>query len=72
MKEVHVDEIISALEKLFIDANYDLSRNVVETLEKAIDKEESPAVKRCFGNSSRTQTWREMSESPYVRIQDLL
>jgi hypothetical protein len=22
MKEVHVDEIISALEKLFIDANY--------------------------------------------------
>jgi fumarate hydratase subunit alpha len=45
MKEVHVDEIISALEKLFIDANYDLSRNVVDTLEKAIDKEESPVGK---------------------------
>lgn len=41
MKEVHVDEIISALEKLFIDANYDSSRNVVDTLEQAIDKEEA-------------------------------
>ena len=45
MKEVHVDEIISALEKLFIDANYDSSQNVVDTLEKAIDKEESPVGK---------------------------
>jgi fumarate hydratase subunit alpha len=45
MKEVHVDEIMSALEKMFIDANYDLSRNVVDTLEKAIDKEESPVGK---------------------------
>jgi fumarate hydratase subunit alpha len=45
MKEVHVDEIISALEKLFIDANYDSPQNVVDTLEKAIDKEESPVGK---------------------------
>jgi fumarate hydratase subunit alpha len=45
MKEVHIDEIISTLEKLFIDTNYDLSRNVVDTLEKAIDKEESPVGK---------------------------
>jgi fumarate hydratase subunit alpha len=45
MKEVHVDEIISALEKLFIDANYDLSQNVVDTLAQAIDKEESPVGK---------------------------
>jgi fumarate hydratase subunit alpha len=45
MKEVPVDEIISALEKLFIDANYDSSQNVVDTLEKAIDKEESPVGK---------------------------
>jgi fumarate hydratase subunit alpha len=45
MKEVHVDEIILALEKLFIDANYDLSQNVFETLENAIDKEESPVGK---------------------------
>jgi fumarate hydratase subunit alpha len=45
MKEVYVDEIISTLEKLFIDANYDSSQNVVDTLEKAIDKEESPVGK---------------------------
>jgi fumarate hydratase subunit alpha len=45
MKEVPVDEIISTLEKLFIDANYDSSQNVVDTLEKAIDKEESPVGK---------------------------
>ena len=45
MKEVHVDEIISTVEKLFIDANYDSSQNVVDTLEKAIDKEESPVGK---------------------------
>jgi fumarate hydratase subunit alpha len=45
MKEVHIDEIISTLEKLFIDANYDSSQNVVDTLEKAIDKEESPVGK---------------------------
>lgn len=41
MKEVHVDEIISVLEKMFIDANYDLSQNVMDTLEMSIGKEES-------------------------------
>ncbi len=45
MKEVHVDDIVSALEKLFIDANYDLSQNVLDTIEKSIDKEESPVGK---------------------------
>ncbi|MGD9579108.1 MAG: fumarate hydratase [Syntrophorhabdus sp.] len=45
MKEVHVDEVVSVLEKLFIDANYDLSQNVLDTLEKSIDREESPVGK---------------------------
>jgi len=45
MKEVHVDTVISVLEKLFIDANYDLSQNILDTLEKSIDKEESPVGK---------------------------
>ena len=45
MKEVHVDDIVSVLEKLFIDANYDLSQNVLDTIEKSIDKEESPVGK---------------------------
>ena len=30
MKEVHVDEIVSVIEKLFIDANYNLSQNVLD------------------------------------------
>jgi len=45
MKEVHVDEVVSVLEKLFIDANYDLSQNVLDNLEKSIDREESPVGK---------------------------
>jgi fumarate hydratase subunit alpha len=48
MKEVHVDEIISALEKLFIDANYELPQNVLDSFEKAIDREESPVGKEVF------------------------
>ena len=45
MRDVHIDEIISALEGLFIDANYNLSRNVLDTLEKAIEREASPVGK---------------------------
>ena len=45
MRDVHIDEIISALEGLFIDANYNLSRNVLDTLEKAIEREVSPVGK---------------------------
>jgi fumarate hydratase subunit alpha len=48
MKEVHVDEIISALEKLFIDANYELPQNVLDAFAKAIDEEESPVGKEVF------------------------
>ena len=45
MKEVHVDEIVSVIEKLFIDANYNLSQNVLDTIKKSIDKEESSGGK---------------------------
>jgi fumarate hydratase subunit alpha len=45
MKEVHVDQIISTLEGLFIDASYNLSQNVLDSLEKAIDREGSPVGK---------------------------
>ncbi|MCX5813336.1 MAG: fumarate hydratase [Proteobacteria bacterium] len=42
MREIHVDDIISALERLFIDANINLPDDVCKALEKAIEKEESP------------------------------
>ncbi len=45
MREIHTDEIISALERLFIDANINLSQFVLDTFTKAIDKEESPVSK---------------------------
>ncbi len=45
MREVHVDDIISALEGLFIDANINLSDNVFDALEKAIEEEASPVGK---------------------------
>ncbi len=45
MREIHTDEIISALENLFIDANINLSQFVLDTFIKAIDREESPVGK---------------------------
>jgi fumarate hydratase subunit alpha len=45
MREVHADSIISAVENLFIDANVNLSQNVFDALNQAIEKEESPAGK---------------------------
>jgi fumarate hydratase subunit alpha len=43
MREVDVSDIISALERLFIDANINLPDNMCEALEKAAEKEESPS-----------------------------
>ncbi len=45
MREVHVDNIISAIEALFIDANINASNNIVEALNEGIGKEESPVGK---------------------------
>jgi len=45
VREIHVDEIVSAVERLFIDANYNLSDNVFDALNKAAEKEESPVGK---------------------------
>lgn len=41
MKEIHVEEIISAVEKLCIDANYDLGSDVVEGFREGIKNESS-------------------------------
>ncbi|OPY70556.1 MAG: L(+)-tartrate dehydratase subunit alpha [Syntrophorhabdus sp. PtaU1.Bin050] len=45
MREVHVDRIIGALEELFVDANYNLSQNVLDILEGSVEKEESSVGK---------------------------
>jgi fumarate hydratase subunit alpha len=45
MREIPIDTIISAVEALFIDANINLSQNVIDAIKGAIEKEESPAGK---------------------------
>ncbi|HOJ71833.1 MAG TPA: fumarate hydratase [Syntrophorhabdaceae bacterium] len=45
MREIHTDQIISALEGLFIDANINLSQFVLDAFNRAIDREESPVSK---------------------------
>jgi fumarate hydratase subunit alpha len=42
MREVHVDRIVDAVRQLAISANIELGDDVVRTLEKAIEREESP------------------------------
>jgi len=45
LREVHVGNIISAIEALFIDANINASNNIVEALNEGIGKEESSVGK---------------------------
>jgi fumarate hydratase subunit alpha len=45
MREIHVDTIVSTVETLFIEANINLSQNVIDTIKGAIDKEESATGK---------------------------
>lgn len=42
MREIHVDDIISVVERLFIDANIDLSDAMYGAISDAIEKESSP------------------------------
>jgi fumarate hydratase subunit alpha len=45
MREIPIDTIIPAVETLFIDANINLSQNVIDAIKGAIEKEESPVGK---------------------------
>ena len=45
MRDLHVNEIISALEGLFVDANRYLPEDVYEAFDRSIEKEESPVGK---------------------------
>jgi fumarate hydratase subunit alpha len=42
MREIHTDDIVSALERLFIDANINLTDDVCNALKNAAEIEESP------------------------------
>lgn len=45
MRDIHTDEIISAIENLFIDANINLPENVYKAIGDAVEKERSPVGK---------------------------
>lgn len=45
VREIHVNEIINAVEKLCIDANCCLNQDILDTLSESIKKEESPTGK---------------------------
>jgi fumarate hydratase subunit alpha len=45
MREIHAKEIADAVEKLFIDACYNLPEDVLTELHNAVEREESPAGK---------------------------
>ncbi|HOP86115.1 MAG TPA: fumarate hydratase [Syntrophorhabdaceae bacterium] len=45
MREIHTDEIISVIERLFIDANINLSDEMLARFTRAIDEEKSPVGK---------------------------
>lgn len=42
MKEIHVEEIVSAVEKLCIEANYDLGSDIMASFHQALKNESSP------------------------------
>lgn len=45
MREIHIDDITAAIERLFIDANINLSGNMYAAIKDAIDREASPVGK---------------------------
>jgi fumarate hydratase subunit alpha len=45
MREFHVDDVVSAVEALFVDANINLPASVLACFQEGIDREESPAGK---------------------------
>jgi fumarate hydratase subunit alpha len=48
MREVHVDEISTVIEQLFIDANYNLPEDVVRRFNEGLAQEKSPVGKEVF------------------------
>jgi len=50
MREIHVDQITEAVEKLCIEANYYLPADVYQALERAKEQEQSPLCREILGD----------------------
>ncbi|MCK9216464.1 MAG: fumarate hydratase [Firmicutes bacterium] len=64
MREINVDIITKAVEKLCIDANYYLPQDVKEALEKAVKKEESPLGKEILNDILKNQDIARKDDVP--------
>jgi fumarate hydratase subunit alpha len=49
MREVSINEIIPVVRDLFMEANYDLGRDVLDAFDRAIASDESPVAKEVLG-----------------------
>jgi fumarate hydratase subunit alpha len=49
MRELSVNEIIPVVRDLFIEANFDLGRDVLDAFDRAIQSDESPVAKEVLG-----------------------
>ena len=71
MREIHVNEITSAIRDLAIRSNTELGEDVLKSFQEAFDREESPAGKdilqRLIQNASRRWDAAASPASPKVR-----
>jgi fumarate hydratase subunit alpha len=64
MREINVDIITNAVEKLCIDANYYLPEDVKRALEDAVEKEESPLGKEILTDILKNQDIARRNDVP--------
>ncbi|HDM32925.1 MAG TPA: fumarate hydratase, partial [Deltaproteobacteria bacterium] len=50
MREIHVDDIVDAVQYLAIKANIELGDDMLDALQDAVNKEESPAGRDALKN----------------------
>lgn len=64
MREIHINDITTALEHLFIDANINLSENMYNAIKDAMDREESPVGKEVLGELLRNADVARQEKMP--------
>ena len=67
MREIHIDDITAAIERLFIDANINLSGNMYAAIKDAIDREASPVGKEVLRELLRNADVAREEKMPICR-----
>jgi len=71
MREIHINEIISTIEHLFIEANLYLSEDMYSAIQNAINTEASPVGKEVLRELLRNADAAGKKKCPCARIQGL-